>query len=314
MKDTDQIHTPAVSIIMNCYNSEKYLKEAIDSVYAQTYKDWEIIFWDNGSSDGSAAIAKHYDKKIKYYRTEQNVYLGEARTKAIGKASGRYIAFLDCDDIWLHEKLMKQVALLETDPSIDFIHSNCYTLNMDTGGKKLMYSEPQPQGYIFKYQLSCYRISLLTAIVRKTAFDRLDSLFDENLQYGEEMDVFLRLFYKSKTYYMNEPLAIYRVHPSMSSIVLGFELILNETDYIINKLTKMDKDFSRMYSKEIAFVNSNTAFMRMKVLLNKLEIEKARAEIRPYRLYKPQYFIYYLSTYAGKRLWSLLLNIRRSVH
>ena len=61
--------TPLVSIIINCYNGEKYLAEAINSIYAQTYKNWEIIFWDNASIDNSANIAKSYDKKLKYYRS-----------------------------------------------------------------------------------------------------------------------------------------------------------------------------------------------------------------------------------------------------
>ena len=59
--------TPFVSVIINCYNSEKFLREAIDSVYSQTYKNWEIIFWDNQSTDESAKIAKSYDEKIIYF-------------------------------------------------------------------------------------------------------------------------------------------------------------------------------------------------------------------------------------------------------
>ena len=65
-------HNPLVSIIMNCYNSDKYLREAIDSVYAQTFQNWEIIFWDNASTDKSPNIAQSYDEKIKYFRSEKN--------------------------------------------------------------------------------------------------------------------------------------------------------------------------------------------------------------------------------------------------
>ena len=72
-------NTPLVSVIVNCFNGERYLKEAIESVYAQSYDNWEIIFWDNASTDGSAKIAKSYDKKLKYFLAEKTVCLGEAR-------------------------------------------------------------------------------------------------------------------------------------------------------------------------------------------------------------------------------------------
>ena len=101
-----------VSVIMNCYNGEKYLREAIDSVYSQTYKDWEIIFWDNASTDRSAEIAKSYNSKLKYFRGEKTIPLGAARNKALEKCSGDYVAFLDCDDLWMEDRLKKQMELM----------------------------------------------------------------------------------------------------------------------------------------------------------------------------------------------------------
>ena len=101
-----------VSIIMNCYNSEQYLKEAIDSIYSQTYQNWEIIFWDNASTDNSSNIANSYDNRVKYYLALETVSLGKARNFALEKASGEYIAFLDCDDVYSPDKLQKQVKLM----------------------------------------------------------------------------------------------------------------------------------------------------------------------------------------------------------
>ena len=96
---------PLVSVIMNCYNSELYLKESIDSIYAQTYSNLEIIFWDNASTDKSSEIAKSYDNKLKYFLAQKNTNLGEARNAALENAQGKYIAFLDCDDLFLENKL-----------------------------------------------------------------------------------------------------------------------------------------------------------------------------------------------------------------
>ena len=105
--------TPLVSIIMNCYNGERYLSEAINSVYSQTYKNWEIIFWDNASTDNTAEIAQSYDKKLKYFRSQETTVLGEARVCAVEKSRGQYLAFLDCDDFWEVDKLEEQISLFD---------------------------------------------------------------------------------------------------------------------------------------------------------------------------------------------------------
>ena len=94
---------PLVSIIMNCHNGERFLKEAITSVYDQTYSNWEIIFWDNFSSDKSAEIAMSYDERVKYFFNQNKTSLGEARNLAMNKASGKYVCFLDCDDMYFYE-------------------------------------------------------------------------------------------------------------------------------------------------------------------------------------------------------------------
>ena len=98
-----------VSVIMNCHNSEKYLKDAINSVYKQTYINWEIIFLDNYSTDKSYKITQAYDKKLKYFKTEKYEPLYKARNIALEKCSGDLICFLDCDDVWFEDKLERQV-------------------------------------------------------------------------------------------------------------------------------------------------------------------------------------------------------------
>ena len=95
---------PLVSVIMNCYNGQKYLEESIESVLSQTYKNWELIFWDNQSADKSAEIFKLYkDKRLKYFLSKEHTTLYKARNLAIEKSSGDFIAFLDTDDLW-HER------------------------------------------------------------------------------------------------------------------------------------------------------------------------------------------------------------------
>jgi len=125
---------PLISVIMNCYNSDMYLREAIDSVFAQSYQSWEIIFWDNNSTDKSSDIARSYnDKRLKYFKASETTPLYNARNLALKECSGTYVAFLDCDDIWVKEKLEKQMKLALN--GCDIVYGGYDTI--DSSGHKL---------------------------------------------------------------------------------------------------------------------------------------------------------------------------------
>src|SRR4051812_49001662 len=97
---------PPVSVIINVRNGVLFLRDAINSVLAQTFTDWELIIWDDCSTDDSAAIAKSYqDQRIHYSLSPQDTPLGQARNNAIAQTRGEWLAFLDQDDIWLPHKL-----------------------------------------------------------------------------------------------------------------------------------------------------------------------------------------------------------------
>src|SRR5579871_5540987 len=101
--------SPWVSVIMNCYNGERFVKQAIDSVYSQTFTNWEIIFWDNASTDRTAEIAGSYDNRLRYFRGEVNVPLGQARRLAMARARGEWLAFVDHDDRCLPRRFELQM-------------------------------------------------------------------------------------------------------------------------------------------------------------------------------------------------------------
>ena len=127
--------TPLISVVINCYNGETFLKNAINSIYAQTYRNWEIIFWDNASTDSSADIAQSYDEKIRYFKDVSTKPLYEARGLAVQKAKGEYLAFLDCDDWWDPYKLEKQISLFK-DTKVGFVYGNYWVENETKGRKK----------------------------------------------------------------------------------------------------------------------------------------------------------------------------------
>jgi glycosyltransferase involved in cell wall biosynthesis len=208
---------PLVSILMNCYNGERYLAEAIDSVLAQTCKNWEIIFWDNQSTDRSAEICKGYgEPRIRYFRSDRHTSLGEARALALEQAQGEYIAVLDVDDVWLPRKLEVQLPLF-ADPEVGIVISDTLFFTDNGAQRQLFGSHLPPQGYVFGNLLKNYFCSLETVVLRRRAIDALGQAFDSALSHISDFDLIVRLSKDWKLVCVGEVLAKWRVHASSGS-------------------------------------------------------------------------------------------------
>lgn len=124
-----------VSVIMPTYNCGRFIQESINSVLAQTYNNWELLIVDDCSTDDTESIVRGYkDKRIRYWRNAQNEGAALTRNKALREAKGKYIAFLDADDLWLPEKLEKQIAFME-DKGYAFTYHNY--IEIDESSKPL---------------------------------------------------------------------------------------------------------------------------------------------------------------------------------
>ena len=123
-------HAPFVSVIMNCFNGAGYLREALESVRAQTFADWEIIFWDNRSTDESASIYLSFDDaRFRYFLAPEHTVLAVAKNLAVEKAGGEWLACLDCDDLWEPDKLERQVAIIRADgPKLGLVYGRMRVL------------------------------------------------------------------------------------------------------------------------------------------------------------------------------------------
>jgi glycosyltransferase involved in cell wall biosynthesis len=243
-----------VSVIMNCYNSDTYLKEAIDSIYAQTYTNWEIIFWDNQSTDNSAEIAQSYDDKLNYYFSESHTTLGEGRNNALRRANGELIAFLDCDDRWVPNKLADQVAIFNVKPAVQLVYSNYHALEQNNRRKKIVYKNENPSGNVFMSALEKYPVGILTAVIRKSVLDTLTEWFDTKLSLAEDYDFFMRIILNHDVYYSHLPLATYRVH--INNLTNTNQMnFLSEEIYCYQKLIKLTTSKS-MQSKLQEMINS----------------------------------------------------------
>jgi glycosyltransferase involved in cell wall biosynthesis len=207
-----QIEQGKVSILMNCYNGEKFLREAVESVLTQTYTNWEIIFWDNQSTDRSADIFKSYvDPRLKYYWAPQHTLLYEARNFALKHANGEFVAFLDVDDWWLPAKLQLQVLLFQ-DQDVGYVCSNFFIENISKGRLYLAHKKIIPQGRVLDDLLRNYFVGLLTLVVRRSALSYSDMPFDSRYHIIGDFDLAIRLAAKWQVGVIQEPLAGYRIH------------------------------------------------------------------------------------------------------
>ena len=203
---------PLVTVIMNCYNGQKYLSESIESVLSQTYKNWELIFWDNRSKDESAKIFKSYnDKRLKYFMADEHTSLYKARNLAINKSAGEFISFLDTDDVWDKKKIELQIKGFE-DKKVGLVFSNFWLVKKKMKKKKLAIKEKLPSGYVYNSILRNYTVAILTVIIRKSYYLKLENNFDERFSFVGDFDLFLRLSKICKFESVQTPLAYYRLH------------------------------------------------------------------------------------------------------
>jgi len=245
--------TPEVSINLCCYNSEKYLRETIDSIVSQTYKDWELVVIDDGSRDSTEIIVKEYmgrDYPISYHYQE-NHGLGYARNQAIKRSRGRYIAFIDHDDLWMPEKLARQVRCFSQDDRVAIVITNVLQFN-DKGQTALYYKQKKPvTGYVFRQVFGDNFICLSSAVIRKDALNSLSEWFDERFKHIEEAELFARIAYHWHLAYVDEPLVKNRIHRESSSF-LRPDLSPKETEMMIQKFIHAYPDFEYTYKEEIA--------------------------------------------------------------
>lgn len=171
-----------VSCIVPVFNGERYLEEALDSILAQTSPPAELIVVDDGSTDATPQIVESYTDRIRYFR-QSNRGPAAARNRGILAANGDLLAFLDADDLWLPEKLERQVAFLHDHPDVDL----CLTHYRNFWAPELAAERERYRDHPLGQTCSSFNIDTLLA--RRAVFD--DGLFNEALRNGENTDWFL---------------------------------------------------------------------------------------------------------------------------
>ncbi|MCK5311333.1 MAG: glycosyltransferase [Desulfobacteraceae bacterium] len=201
----NNIDLPVVSVVIPTYNRKDIISRAIESVYNQIYKNYEIIIVDDGSTDGTVDYLKeHYNNKI-HYVFQKNRGASSARNKGISKAKGKYIAFLDSDDEWVDTKLETQVAFLKKNPEIALLCGKTY--RSDNIKKVNTPLTEEITGNLFTTLYSHSFVSTPTVIVKKEILDQVGA-FDLNYKSAEDFDLWLKITHEYKCAFLPDLVAV----------------------------------------------------------------------------------------------------------
>ncbi|MBW2937714.1 glycosyltransferase family 2 protein [Aureisphaera sp. CAU 1614] len=232
---------PLVSIIIPTYNRPEMLRLTLDSLGKQTFLDYEIIVVDDGTANNLNKLLCEQYNQVYYFKIENSGGPSKPRNFGIKKSKGKYLAFVDDDDLWLPQKLEKQVAILEDHPNYGIVHCPCKVINTLGEETSEIIGKPKDEqlkhGDVSLKMIGRFTLMTSSVLIRKTVVDAVGNFNEQMPQVGEDTHFWTRCSFNTKFYYLSEPLVLYRIHDSMSKRLKGkyFELpyylneVLNET-------------------------------------------------------------------------------------
>ena len=228
---------PLVSIVINCFNGEKYLKEALSSIKKQKYQNFEVIFWDNFSNDESKKIFLDFaDNRFKYFFSDKKLKLYDARNHALSKCQGDLITFLDVDDMWLENKLYEQVKEFQKSNS-DIIYSNYY-IKKDEKTKLKEINVKNITSDYSNHFLKKYDVALLTICLKRSFLKVKNKVFDPNFNIIGDYAFMMKMAPLSKISIIQKPLAIYRLH-NQNYTILNYDELAKELRFWLKQNTNL---------------------------------------------------------------------------
>ena len=204
---------PRVSVVIPTFNCERFIERTIDSALRQTYRDFEIIVVDDGSTDGTQAVLARYGGVLRcMYQANQGA--SAARNVALASASGEFIAYLDADDLWDPEKLARQVEYLDAYPACGFVHTEVAVIDEQDAVLHARFNQETrrsvPQGKCIRELLQRSHIQTLTVVERRDAFDRAGT-FDLRLPVAQDYLHWIQVVLQGyEVGYLADPLGQYR--------------------------------------------------------------------------------------------------------
>ena len=207
-----------ISIIVNCHNGEKYLSRCLKSIINQTFENWELIFFDNKSSDSSKLIYEKFKEiRFNYFSSSYFMKLYEARNEALQNVTGDYVAFLDCDDWWEPSHLENALPFFE-DEKLAFYFSNAFNY-FEKKQKFVLHRNKLPKNNIFEELINDYSVKISSVILRKKILVNSGLFkFDSNYNIIGDFDLILRIASKFECYSNNIPSVNYSFHSNNYSL------------------------------------------------------------------------------------------------
>ncbi|NDV95995.1 glycosyltransferase family 2 protein [Dysgonomonas sp. 521] len=206
---------PLVSVLIPCYNVERYVEEAVNSIRNQTYPNLEIIAINDCSTDRTGELLEKLasaDSRMKIVTNEENLKLIKTLNKGIALCNGDYIARMDADDISLPTRIEKEVDFLEKHPDHDIVSTQFYAFRSENPDKKDLNHSPLHDEQLRAYMLFRSGICHPAVMIRKRVFTELGLKFEPEYLHVEDYALWSEAMYKTKLANLSEPLLLYRVH------------------------------------------------------------------------------------------------------
>lgn len=239
-----------VSVVVNCFNGERFLDNALKSIALQSYRNFEVIFYDNYSTDNSVSIFSNYslvDNRFKLFRGAKHTSLGEARKLAVDFCIGEYLAFLDVDDIWLPNKLQVQLSLMISN-SADISYTSYFEKDLDSDESHFRKINVQTTVDYFKLNLHKFQVCLPTLMCRREFLVANKINFDKNLMVSEEFCLVLcSIAAGAKVFVLDNFYSCFYTVRSNSLSVTGMKFWSIDRLYTVNYLKENYKNFTHCY-------------------------------------------------------------------
>lgn len=208
------MNQPKVSIIMPVYNNQDYIKEAIDSVISQTFKDWELIIIDDASSDHTADIIKTYkDKRIIFLKNDRNEGVTASLNKGLKRATGEFVARIDSDDICMPDRFELQVEFLDNNPKTVIVGSNAEIIN--SSGEKISITDLPMTDLEIRNRLFIKNPLLHPSIMLRRKILSKCGQYNEKFNGAEDYELWFRLLLLGRAYNFKKTLIKRRIHDNV---------------------------------------------------------------------------------------------------
>ncbi len=225
---------PEVSVIIPTFNRAYILKRAIDSVLCQSFQNFELIVVDDGSSDNTREVVESYpDQRIRFVRHARNRGVAAARNSGIRAASAKYIAFQDSDDVWLPEKLERQLDYIrKTNDAVDVVHTRIFRISIDGSislGPRLKKDDKKSAFHKILMKVCC--VAVQSVVISRDCFEKV-GFFDERLYCASDWEMWLRLSKYCRFYQIDSPLVLSYLQPNSLS-TRQYELLRVKSQYLV---------------------------------------------------------------------------------